>query len=184
MAFSFFRKKAKPKPADPLEAFDGVLASMERQGQELRKSAATLLALKAQFGRDEARYEGQLSELAGRLAEARELGDEKAEQVLERDRQATQRRLDETLKARTQADEDATLLTQAVTDHLQRLEELKAERQSAQARLSAGVVVSEALKQQVEEVDRVLKLDRARDEIERAQALADVYREDAAKKRR
>lgn len=184
MAFSFFKKKAQPKPVDPLEAYDGVLASMERQGQELRKSAATLLTLKAQFARDEARYQQQLGELGRRIEEAGELGDAKAETVLRRDLLATQRRLEETLKARAQADEDASLLTHAVTEHMKRLEDLRAERQSAQARLSAGVVVSDALRQQVEEVDRVLKLDKARDEIERAQALADIYREEAAKKKK
>jgi phage shock protein A len=185
VAFGFFKKRqsAKGKP-NPLESFDAVLTSMERQGQELRRSAATLLALKAQFARDEERYHKQLAELGRRIAEAGELGDARAETVLRNDRTAMQLRLDETLKARAQADEDAGLLTHAVTEHMKRLDELRAERQSAEARLSAGVVVSEALQQQVEEVDRVLKLDKARDEIERAQALADIYREDAAKKKR
>ena len=51
--FGFFKKKDKAaaKPVDPLEAFDAVVESMERQGEELRRSAATLLALKAQFDR-------------------------------------------------------------------------------------------------------------------------------------
>jgi hypothetical protein len=43
--------------------------------------------------------------------------------------------------------------------------------------------VSTALRQQVEQFDRVLALDAARDEVERARALADVYRDDADKKR-
>lgn len=183
--FGFFKKKQPPKAeSHPLESFDAVLASMERQGQELRRSAATLLALKAQFARDEERYRKQLTELGQRIEETGTLGDAKAEAVLRKDRTAMQLRLDETLKAKAQADEDAALLTRAVTEHMSRLEALRAERQSAQARLSAGVVVSEALQQQVEEVDRVLKLDKARDEIERAQALADIYREEASKKKR
>lgn len=183
--FGFFKKRAqRPSQRDPIAAFDDVVESMERQGQELRKSAATLLTLKTQFLRDEARYQAQLEELERRLDEAARLGDAKAETVLRNDRRATQLRLEETLQARARADDDASLLTAAVQEHLTRLEALKAERQSAQARLSAGLVVSESLKAQVEEVDRVLKLDRARDEIERAHALADVYREDAKKKLR
>ena len=79
--------------------------------------------------------------------------------------------------------EDASLLTFAVQEHMSRLESLKEERLSAQARLSAGLVVSEALQSRVDEVERVLKLDRARDEIERAHALADIYREDVEKKK-
>lgn len=182
--FGFFKKKPQaPVVDDPLAAFDAVLESMERQGQELRKSAATLLALKTQLMRDEGRYRDQLKDLAQRIHEAGELGDARAEQVLRRDETATQLRLEETLKARAQADEDAGLLSWAVQEHVSRVEALKQERQSAQARLSAGVVVSEALKARVDEVERVLKLDRARDEIERAHALADIYREDAAKKR-
>lgn len=182
--FGFFKKKAPSRAVeDPLASFDAVLESMERQGQELRKSAATLLALKTQLMRDEARYRDQLKDLAQRVLEAGELGDAKAEQVLRRDEVATQHRLDETLRARAQADEDAGLLSWAVQEHVSRVEALKAERQSAQARLSAGVVVSEALKARVDEVERVLKLDKARDEIERAHALADIYREEAAKKR-
>ncbi|MDX2013901.1 MAG: hypothetical protein SFW67_27135 [Myxococcaceae bacterium] len=183
--FGFFKKKDKapPRPVDPLEAFDAVVDSMERQGEELRRSAATLLALKAQFARDEAKYVAQQKELDARIVEAASLGDAKAETVLRRDQLETQRRLDETLKARAQADEDAALLSEAARDHAGKLAELKDERQRAKARLSAGLVVSEALQAKVEEVDRVLKLDRARDEIERAHALADIYREDAAKKR-
>jgi phage shock protein A len=183
--FGFFKKKAKVPvaPADPLEAFDAVVQSMERQGEELRRSAATLLALKAQFARDEVKYRAQQKELEARIEEAGQLGDAKAESVLRRDQLETTRRLDETLDARAQADEDAALLSDAARAHADRLAELKDERQRARARLSAGLVVSEALQAQVEEVDRVLKLDRARDEIERAHALADIYREDAAKKK-
>jgi phage shock protein A len=183
--FGFFKKKdkASPRPADPLEAFDAVVESMERQGEELRRSAATLLALKAQFARDEVKYAAQQRELEARIIEAASLGDARAETVLRRDQLETQRRLDETLKARAQAVEDAELLSEAAREHASKLSDLKDERQRAKARLSAGLVVSEALQAQVEEVDRVLKLDRARDEIERAHALADIYREDAAKKR-
>lgn len=183
--FGFFKKKASKAAVsdDPLVAFDSVLESMERQGQELRKSAATLLTLKTQFARDEARYQQQLKDLEGRISEAADLGDAKAETVLRNDRVATQHRLEETLKARARADEDASLLTFAVQEHMSRLESLKEERLSAQARLSAGLVVSEALQSRVDEVERVLKLDRARDEIERAHALADIYREDVEKKK-
>ena len=79
--FGFFKKKAKVPvaPADPLEAFDAVVQSMERQGEELRRSAATLLALKAQFARDEVKYRAQQKELEARIEEAGQLGEAKAE---------------------------------------------------------------------------------------------------------
>lgn len=180
--FGFLKRKKKVVAEDPLSAFDAMVESMERQGAELRKSAATLLTLKARFARDEDRYRAQLPELSRRIDEAAELGDAKAEEVLRRDRLATEHRLEETLKARALAEEDARLLAEAARRHVERLEALKQERVSAQARLSAGLVVSDALKAQVAEVDRVLALDAARDEVERAHALADIYREDATKR--
>lgn len=180
--FGFLKRKKQPAPVDPLSAFDAMVESMERQGAELRKSAATLLTLKARFARDEERYRAQRLELSRRIDEAGELGEAKAEETLRRDLVATELRLEETLRARAQAEEDAGLLADAARRHVERLEALKQERVSAQARLSAGLVVSDALKAQVAEVDRVLALDAARDEVERAHALADIYREDAAKK--
>ena len=80
-----------------------------------------------------------------------------------------------------QAETNAKILMEAAEDLSKQLAELQEERQSARARLSAGVMVSDALKAQVANFDRVMKLDRARDEVEKAHALAEVYREDAGK---
>src|SRR2546429_5164141 len=46
----------------------------------------------------------------------------------------------------------------------------KAERQSARARLSVGLAVSTALKEHSARIDRVLALDAARDEVEKARS--------------
>ena len=52
MLFRFWKKKdAKKKPADPPAAFDQLIEDLERQGAEIRKSAATLLALKGDLSR-------------------------------------------------------------------------------------------------------------------------------------
>jgi phage shock protein A len=178
--FGLFKKKAAPaKPTDPLGVFDAVIASLERQGAEVRKSAATLLALRSELTRDQEKYETRLNNTRQRLDRAS--GDAKAAKTLARDVEEAQQLLNTTKEAHAQAEANAKLLMEAAEDLSRQLAELREERQSARARLSAGVMVSEALKTQVANFDRVLKLDQARDEVEKAHALAELYREDAGK---
>lgn len=180
MVFNFFKKKpATAKPTDPLAVFDAVITSLDRQGAEVRKSAATLLALRAELARDERKYELRVANTKDRLARAE--GEPKAEKTLRRDLLEAQQLLDRTREAHAQAETNAKLLMEAAEDLSRQLAELQEERQSARARLSAGVMVSDALKAQVANFDRVMKLDRARDEVEKAHALAELYREDAGK---
>lgn len=175
--FGLFKKKSKAQKAvDPLAVFDTVIASLDRQGAEVRKSAATLLALRAELARDEAKYEQRVLTIKEKLDRA--LGEPKIEKTLERDQQQAQQLLQTTREAHAQAETNAQLLMEAAEELSRQLAELQEERQSARARLSAGVMVSEALKAQVANFDRVLKLDRARDEVEKAHALAELYRED------
>lgn len=178
------KKRGEGPPVDPIAAFDEAIRSLERQGAEVRKSAATLLALKAELTRDRARYGARLEELEGRLAAASQRGDRRAEGTLDRDRAECRRMLERTDEAWAYADANGRLLIEAAEELARQRSELEAERQSARARLSAGVVVSEALRTRAAEFERVMKLDAARDEIERAQALAELYREDAAAKGR
>lgn len=178
--FGFLKKKpVTPKSTDPLAVFDAVIASLDRQGSEVRKSAATLLALRSELLRDEKKYELRVATTNERLAAA--LGEPKAEKTLRRDVVEAQQLVERTREAHAQAEANAKLLMEAAEDLSRQLAELQQERQSARARLSAGVMVSGALKTQVANFDRVMKLDRARDEVERAHALAELYREDAGK---
>lgn len=177
MVFDFLRKKKKKAPKqDPLAAFDGVIESLDRQGGEVRRSAATLLALRKELKRDLDKYSARIRELEGRLIEAS--GDPLAEKTLTRDASQANAMLKETKAALAKADGDAKLLLEAAEDLGKKVESLKEERQSARARLSADVSVSDALRTQMAEFDRVLTLDAARDEIEKAHALAELYRED------
>jgi hypothetical protein len=180
MVFGFFKRKpAVPKASDPLAVFDTVIASLDRQGAEVRKSAATLLALRAELARDEKKYELRMVATQEKLDRA---GDEpKIEKTLRRDLVEARQLLVSTREALAQAEGNAKVLMEAAEDLSRQLAELQEERQSARARLSAGVMVSDALKAQVANFDRVMKLDRARDEVEKAHALAEVYREDAGK---
>ena len=176
-------KKAGPAgPADPLAAYDGFIESLERQAAGVRKSAATLLALRGELARDQERYGGRIRDLDGRVATAREKGDARAERTLLRDREEARELLEQSEKALASANEDSALLLEVAEDLGRRVRELKTERQSARARMRVGAAVTKALSQQAEEFERVMALDAARDEVERAHALADVYREDQDKK--
>jgi len=176
--FGLFRKKKAATPADPLGAFDQVIESFERQGAALRRSAATLLALRGQLARDKERYEARGRDIDARVLKAADAGDAKAEKTLRNDRLEAQRMLEQTEAALSKVQVDGALLVEAAEGVGKKLAELKEERQSARARLSADVLVTDALKQQVEHFDRVLRLDEARDEVERAHALAELYREE------
>ena len=179
MLFDWLRKKKKPeKPTDPLAAFDQLIEDLERQGAEVRKSAATLLALKGDLTRSEERYVKRLEDIARRRAVADEQGDTKSAAVLERDRSQAEALLRTTRESFTRAEQDGKLLLEAAADIGNRVAELRAERESASARLAVGGLVSQALRERVERFEKVLALDAARDEIERAHALAEIYREE------
>jgi phage shock protein A len=181
--FDFLKRKKAAAPSDPLKAYDGMIESLERQAAQVRRSAATLLALKGELTRDHERYGRRMQEVEARVNEAGHRGDARAERTLRRDYDEAKELFEQTQKALASANDDSHVLLETAEGLARRSHELKAERMSAQARFSTGQVVSTALKQQAEEFDRVMAIDAARDEIERARALADIYREEAEKKR-
>ncbi|WNG48305.1 hypothetical protein F0U60_32370 [Archangium minus] len=182
MLFDWLRKKKTPKkpqlPTDPLAAFDQLIEDLERQAAEVRKSAATLLALKGDLTRSQERYLKRLEDISQRRAVADEQGDTKIAQTLERDRAQTEALLNTTRESLNRAEQDGKLLLEAAADLGNRVAELRTERESASARLAVGGLVTGALREQVERFEKVLAVDAARDEIERAHALADIYREE------
>lgn len=180
-AVGFFRKKPPPKKdIDPLEAFDAMISALERQGAEVRKSAATMLALRGELTREK----DKLNKRLGTIGERRERanGDATVLRTLERDETEGRRSLEKTDEALTQAERDGKLLMETAESLSVQLTELKEERMSAKTRLSAGLMVSDALKARVANFDKVMKLDAARDEVERAHALAELYREESETK--
>ncbi len=182
MLFDWLRKKmTSRKPArttDPLAAFDQLIEDLERQGAEVRKSAATLLALRGDLSRSQERYEKRLLDISKRRALADEQGETKVAQALERDRVQHESLLRTTREALQRAADDSRLLLEAAEDLGNRVAELRAERESASARLAVGGLMSSALREQVERFEKVLAVDAARDEVERAHALANIYREE------
>lgn len=175
-----WKRRAKAPPLDPLATFDGVIAALERQAGEVRRSAATLLAFRAELEREVAKQRDRLRAFEARLAEAERLGDDTAMATLGGDRDEARRRITEGEASLEGVASDARLLKETATSLARQVESLREERLGAQARMATGALVTEAMKAQAAQVERLLKLDAARDEIERAHALADIYREDAA----
>jgi hypothetical protein len=121
----------------------------------------------------------QLADLEHRVSAAGRNGDAKIEKVLRRDVEQAQAMKVQTEAALEGAKGDADLLLHAAEDLAAKVAALKTERLGAKARFSAGLTMSQTMRAQVEEFDRVVKLDAARDEVEKAHALADLYREEA-----
>lgn len=179
-AVGFFRKKAPPrKELDPLEAFDAMITALDAQGAEVRKSAATLLALRGELTREKDKLLKRLASIDERRAKAD--GDATVVRTLDRDEAEAKRALEKADEALVQAERDGKLLMDTAESIAAQLTELKEERVNARTRLSAGLMVSDALKKRVENIGKAMKLEAARDEVERAHALAEVYREEAEK---
>jgi hypothetical protein len=83
-------------------------------------------------------------------------------------------------RQRAQIDEDAASLAQMVEKIESEAEALRRERVTASARLAAARAVSQL--EGGERIDQMIALDRARDEVERAHALAQLCREDLGRK--
>lgn len=173
-----FGKKKKAPPQDPLVAYDAYLEDLDRQAGEVRKSAATLLALRSTLTRDQEKYKKQITEAKARLKKSEEKGDAKSSKVFRGDVEHGERMIAGADEALTRAETDAQLLMEAAKDLAQKAEQLKSERASAKVRFAAGLAVTAAMRQEVTKVDKILALDKARDEVERAFALAEIYRED------
>lgn len=177
--FGLFRRKKKPAPPlDPLAAYDQLLEELERQGADVRRSAATLLALRGELTRAIERDRKRIEDAQRRRGEAVARADARAERTMDRDVLELGKQVfaSEEALARTQA--DAELLLELADELGRRASELRAERTSARARFAAGQLVATALQERTKEFKEALIVDAARDEVERAHALAEIYREE------
>ncbi len=185
MLFGLFGRKKKAKSTaavSPLAAYDQFLEELERQASEVRKSAATLLSLQGELRRDEEKYLRRIDEAKRRMEGAERGGDKKAGIILGRDLVDAEKLVDATREALARAENDTALLQDAARSLAEKIRDLKEERTSARARFAAGLAVSDALREQSARIEQVLALEQARDEVERAQALAEIWREDTAAK--
>jgi len=178
MVFGFFKRKPPPAPADPLALFDGAIEAAERDAGELRRSAATLLAHRGMLERELERLEAERRAVADRLDEALRAADARAARLLEADVRRVEAGLVSSREALARAAADAELLVEGARETSARVEALRAERAAAQARLLAGQAAGAAMQAEGARVVDELGLSRARDDVERARALAEIWRED------
>lgn len=181
MAFGFFRRKPPARDPDPLAAYDQLLEDLERQAAEVRRSAATLLALKAELARGLEGYRQQREELDRRGQVAEQRRDARAETTLLRDAQHLRAQIAASEEALARAEADAALLIETAEGLAREISQLRAERTQARAQIAAGARVTDALRERSDRVLKKLALEAARDEVERAHALAQIYREDRGK---
>jgi len=177
--FALFKRKRRAAPEDPVAAFDALLEQLERQGAGVRRAAAALLASRGELQRSQARYVRQREELGQRLQTAAGLGDERAERVLRQDLERVERGARDTEEGLARVAGDAEVLLELARDLGERSAALRQERDSARARRDAEQLFTAALRQRTSRIEQVLAVDAARDELERAHALAEIAREDA-----
>jgi chromosome segregation ATPase len=174
--FGLFRRKP-PKPQNPLAAYDAALEELSREGSAIRRSAATLLALRSELLRGLDKQRGQESALRRRIEEARAREDLLALQTLSRDLELLTPRLEANEAALAKAEADAATLTETAEALQRQQSALRSERESAHAQLALGQAIHTAFVAPAR-VERSVALDAARDEVERAHALAEIYREE------
>jgi phage shock protein A len=195
MGFRWFRRREPPAP-DPIAAYDDLVSDLESEAAELRRAAATLLTARARLARELEQAEGGARQLRARAAESASLGarspspfrppDEArmglradtASEVLLRDAERLDRQSEGLREALVQAEGDVEQLKEAAVRVTSQVEQLRNERELARARFTAGTALAaEAMRSRSDRIRRLVAVDAARDEVERAHALAEVWRE-------
>lgn len=176
--------RSLPAPVDPIDAYDRRIDALSGRGGELRRAAATLLALRGELERGLAAEEGKQRDARARLEQARGKSRADVSAVLSEDLERATERMEAMSNELAQVGEDAKALGASAKEVEREAEQLRRERASAVARLSASVTVARVAHAKSDRLDEILALDRARDEVERARALAEVCKEDLASRRR
>lgn len=163
---------------DPLQTLDGLIADVERQGATFREGAATLLSLRAELRETLRKLQVQAVEVRARWQEVRDAADgERVAEVLAADLETLERRRAECELQLARADSDAELLLEGARAVQEELGRLKEERESTFHILTLDQTVTRALRARIQRMEANPALERARDEVARAQALAEIYRE-------
>jgi len=178
MAFRWFRRRPPPPP-DPIAAYDDLVTDLAGEAAELRRAAATLLTVRARLGR-EVSGAGELARvLRDRADRARAGDDARTAEVLDADARREDDRATALREELARTETDVARLEEAARRVAGQVDRLRSERDLAAARLTAGsALAAEAQRSRADRVRRLVAVDAARDEVERAHALAEVWRED------
>jgi len=184
LAFRWFRRRRPPPPPDPIAAYDDLVSDLDAEAAELRRAAATLLTVRARLERQQSQGETTARALRDRADQARGRGDAHALEVLTADVQRLQRQGDGLAESLARTEADVAALKEAAGRVAEQVERLRAERDLAAARFTASsTLAAEAQRSRADRVRRLVAVDAARDEVERAHALAEVWREDGEESR-
>lgn len=177
--FGWLRRKSKKRESwDPLAAYDEMIEDLEKEAARIRQSAATLAMCRSELSRRIETAKPKLEDLDRRFEEADRAGEALLAKTFDSDRERARRVLTSDEASLKKTEDDAELLATAAHRLADRIAELKSERVSARANLAMGGAVSEAMRADAGNFRRALELDEARDEVERAHALAEMYREE------
>jgi phage shock protein A len=178
MGFRWFRRRPAPAP-DPLAAYDDLVSDLAGEAAELRRAAATLLTARSRFGRELSGMEQVARTLRDRADRARAGGDGRTAEVLDADAHREDHRAEGLREELARTETDVAQLEEAARRAVEQVDRLRSERDLAAARLTAGTALAaEAQRSRADRIRRLVAVDAARDEIERAHALAEVWRED------
>jgi phage shock protein A len=178
MNFRWFRRRPAPAP-DPIAAYDDLVADLSGEAGELRRAAATLLTVRSRLGRELSGMEQVGRTLRDRADRARVAGDTRTADVLDTDARREDGRATALREELARTESDVEQLEQAARRMADQLDRLRSERDLAAARLTAGTALAaEAQRSRADRIRRLVAVDAARDEVERAHALAEVWRED------
>jgi phage shock protein A len=178
MAFRWFRRRPAPAP-DPIAAYDDLVSDLAGEAAELRRAAATLLTVRSRLGRELSGMEQVARTLRDRADRARAGGDGRTAEVLDADARREEGRATGLREELARTETDVAQLEEAARRVAGQVDGLRSERDLAAARLTAGTALAaEAQRSRADRVRRLVAVDAARDEIERAHALAEVWRED------
>lgn len=171
-----FTRRAPERETDPLAAWDERLQVLSRRTSDLRRSAATLLAMRGELERGLAQAESLAEEARRKAADP---AAQRIAAVLEEDAAAAERRAESIRVELERVEVEAAAIAETVQTLEREAEQLRRERTAAAARFAASRAMHESGGERAR-VEGLLALDRARDEAERAQALLEIAREDAA----
>lgn len=175
MNLFFWRKRS---PVDPLTAFEVAIERSEARAAQVRKAAAVLVSLQAELAAQREAVREETAELVRRREAAAREGDAAAVELLRADLRRAAERGEALARAVDRARADAEQLKAAARRLTVEVGQLRAERDSARLRLASGEAISAALhKSASQQLETSLRLDDARSEVERAHALAELYRE-------
>jgi len=178
MAFRWFRRRPVPPP-DPIAAYDDLVSDLSSEAAELRRAAATLITVRARLGRELSEMERVGGTLRERADRARAGGDARTADVLTADARREDGRADGLREELARTETDVEQLEEAARRVASQVDRLHSERDLAAARLTAGTALAaEAQRSRADRIRRLVAVDAARDEVERAHALAEVWRED------